>query len=231
MLIRLENVWKTYCMSDIKVNALKNVSLEIEKGDYIAILGPSGSGKSTLMNIIGCLDTPTQGSYYLDGIDLSKADANYLADIRNQKVGFVFQNFNLLSRYNVFNNIELPLIYSGLKVKERRKMVTEVIELVGLGDRVKHRPNELSGGQRQRVAIARALVNKPQLLIADEPTGNLDSVTGREILTVFDNLSAAGITICMVTHEESVALHTNKRIIIKDGQISERKENHKDYSA
>ena len=220
MLIRLENIWKTYRMSEIEVNALKDVSIDIEKGDYIAILGPSGSGKSTLMNIIGCLDTPTKGNYYLDNVDVSKADANYLADIRNEKIGFVFQNFNLLSRYSVFNNIELPLVYSGLSAKQRKKMVQEVIELVGLADRAKHRPNELSGGQRQRVAIARALVNKPQLLIADEPTGNLDSVTGSEILNVFDNLSAAGNTLCMVTHDETVANHSNKRIIIRDGQVS-----------
>ncbi len=223
MLIRLENIWKTYCMSDIKVHALKDVSLTIDKGEYIAILGPSGSGKSTLMNIIGCLDTPTTGKFFLDDIDVSKTDANFLADVRNQKIGFVFQNFNLLSRYNVFNNIELPLVYSGLSAYERRRLVYEVIELVGLESRIKHKPNELSGGQRQRVAIARALVNKPQILIADEPTGNLDSVTGQEILSVFDNLSEAGNTLCMVTHDENVAKHSNRRIVIKDGQVQPEK--------
>lgn len=219
MLIRLENVWKTYCMSDIKVHALRDVSLCIDKGEYIAILGPSGSGKSTLMNIIGCLDTPTSGKYYLDDVDVSTTDANFLADIRNQKIGFVFQNFNLLSRYNVFSNVELPLVYSGLSANERKRLVNEVIELVGLESRVKHRPNELSGGQRQRVAIARALVNQPQLLIADEPTGNLDSMTGQDILAVFDRLSEAGNTLCMVTHDENVAQHAARRIIIKDGRV------------
>lgn len=221
MLIRLEEIWKTYCMSDIRVDALKDVNLNVEKGDYIAILGPSGSGKSTLMNIIGCLDTPTKGRYFLDELDVSKTDANFLADVRNQKIGFVFQNFNLLSRYNVFHNVELPLIYSGLSAKERKRLVNEVIRLVGLEDRTKHRPNELSGGQRQRVAIARALVNKPQLLIADEPTGNLDSVTGEEILRVFDSLSKAGNTICIVTHDENVAKHARRRIVIKDGEVTE----------
>ena len=219
MLIKLDGIWKTYCMGSISVDALKKVDLEIDSGDYVAILGPSGSGKSTLMNIIGCLDTPSKGSYYLNGIDISKAGANYLADIRNNQIGFIFQSFNLLARYNVFSNIELPLIYSGLSLKERRKRVNDAIELVGLTERVKHKPNELSGGQKQRVAIARALVNKPSLIIADEPTGNLDSVTGLEIMKVFNELSAAGNTLCLVTHDNNVATYAKRRIVMKDGGI------------
>jgi putative ABC transport system ATP-binding protein len=219
MLIKLNDVWKTYRMGEIRVDALKNVCLEVDKGEYIAILGPSGSGKSTLMNIIGCLDTPSQGQYFLDDIDVSKANTDYLADIRNNQIGFIFQSFNLLARYNVFNNVELPLIYSGLSLKERRRRVNDAIEMVGLSSRIKHRPSELSGGQKQRVAIARALVNKPSLIIADEPTGNLDSVTGQEIMKVFDDLSQAGNTLCLVTHDNNVADHAQRRIELKDGGI------------
>ncbi len=219
MLIHLEDVWKIYNVGSETVNALAEVNLDVDRGEYIAILGPSGSGKSTLMNLIGCLDTPSKGKVFLDGIDVSKADSDFLADVRNNKIGFVFQSFNLLSRYNVFHNIELPLIYSGKSVAERKRLVNEAIEMVGLTERMKHRPNELSGGQRQRVAIARALVNKPSIIIADEPTGNLDSVTGEEILKVFNALSAAGNTICIVTHDENIAQIAKRRIEIKDGRI------------
>jgi putative ABC transport system ATP-binding protein len=219
MLIKLENIWKTYSIGETKVDALRDVTLDIKEGEYVAILGPSGSGKSTLMNIIGCLDTPTSGNYYFDCKDISKASPDFLANLRNTKLGFVFQNFNLLSRYNIYHNVELPLVYSGLTAKERKMYVESSIEMVGLSERIKHRPSELSGGQRQRVAIARALVNRPSLIIADEPTGNLDSVTGKEILSVFERLVSEGNTLIVVTHDSYVAEHANRQIVIKDGGI------------
>lgn len=219
MLIHLENISKTYQVGDSKVFALKQIDLKIQKGEYIAILGPSGSGKSTLMNIIGCLDNPSSGKYHLDGMDLSRSKSDELAAIRNHKIGFIFQSFNLLSRYNIFHNVELPLIYSGLSAKEREKHVRDAVELVGLTSRIHHRPNELSGGQRQRVAIARALVNRPSMIIADEPTGNLDSVTGGEIMKVFDQLVSEGNTVLLVTHDANVAKHSRRRVTIKDGAI------------
>lgn len=219
MLIRLESIWKTYDVGDAEVHALRDLSLDIERGEYVAIVGASGSGKSTLMNIVGCLDTPTRGTYLLDNVDVSQATPDFLAAVRNKQIGFVFQSFNLLSRYSVFHNVELPLIYSGLGVKQRERLVHEAIEMVGLRHRTNHKPNELSGGQRQRVAIARALVNKPSLIIADEPTGNLDSATGKEIMSIFDQLVDEGNTLILVTHDMNVAKRTKRQVVISDGAI------------
>jgi putative ABC transport system ATP-binding protein len=218
-IIQLDKLSKTYEMGATQVKALEEVSLTINKGDYIAIMGPSGSGKSTLMNLIGCLDTPTQGSYVLNGREVAALDDNALAEIRNKEIGFIFQTFNLLSRTNALQNVELPLIYAGLPRQERKKRAEEALVSVGLGDRMHHKPNELSGGQRQRVAVARALVNKPSILLADEPTGNLDSKTGEEIMELFNVLNRAGNTIIVVTHEEDIASRAHRIVRLKDGRI------------
>ena len=207
-------------MGSETVHALRDVSVNIDRGEYVAIMGPSGSGKSTLMNLLGCLDTPTSGRYELNGTDVSEMDDNDLADVRNREIGFVFQTFNLLPRSNALHNVELPLIYSGMDSDTRRDRALEALNNVGLSDRVHHKPNELSGGQRQRVAIARALVNSPSILLADEPTGNLDSKTGVEIMALFEDLADKGNTIIVVTHEEDVARHARRILRIRDGNIA-----------
>jgi putative ABC transport system ATP-binding protein len=219
-LIRLQNIWRSYQMAAETVHALRGVSLSIERGEYVAIMGPSGSGKSTMMNLLGCLDTPTSGTYELNGTDVSGMDDNELAEIRNREIGFVFQTFNLLARATALRNVELPMVYAGVTPDERREKAMDALTAVGLADRVDHRPNELSGGQRQRVAVARALVNTPSILLADEPTGNLDSKTGVEILGLFDQLASKGNTIIVVTHEEKVALHSRRIVRILDGNIA-----------
>lgn len=220
-IIEIKNVTKIYKIDSLKVNALNGIDLEIDNGEFLSIMGPSGSGKSTLMNILGCLDTPTSGSYLLEDEDVSKLNDNQLAEIRNKKVGFVFQTFNLLSRTNITGNVELPLIYSkGKKSRSRKDLISEVINSVGLAEWVRHRPNELSGGQRQRVAIARALVNDPAIILADEPTGNLDSRTGEEIMAIFQSLNRQGKTILFVTHEIDLAKHAGRIIYLKDGAIT-----------
>jgi putative ABC transport system ATP-binding protein len=219
-LIRIDQLARRYEMGSEVVHALRGVSLSIERGEYVSIMGPSGSGKSTLMNLIGCLDTPSSGSYELNGHDVSDLDDNELADIRNREIGFVFQTFNLLPRSTALHNVELPLIYAGVKFERRREAADAALKQVSLADRKLHKPNELSGGQRQRVAIARALVTNPSIILADEPTGNLDSKTGEEILQLFDDLSRKGNTIIVVTHEEEVAMRSRRIIRIRDGMIA-----------
>jgi putative ABC transport system ATP-binding protein len=225
-LIDIKNITKLYEMGEEKLYALRGVNLAIEKNEYVAIMGPSGSGKSTLMNIIGCLDTPTSGDYILNGKDVHEMDDDELAEIRNREIGFVFQTFNLLPRSNALHNVELPLIYSGLSRAERLRRAEEALLNVGLSDRMTHKPNELSGGQRQRVAVARALINNPSIILADEPTGNLDTKTGEEIMTLIKDLNKKGNTIIIVTHEEDIAKHANRIVKIRDGMIeSDKKSN------
>jgi putative ABC transport system ATP-binding protein len=218
-LIETRDLWKTYQMGDEEIHALRGVSIAIERGEYVAIMGPSGSGKSTLMNLIGCLDTPTKGTYLLNSKEVSQMNDNELARIRNEEIGFVFQTFNLLPRATALHNVELPLIYAGVPKKDRIDRAKAALEKVELTPRMHHRPNELSGGQRQRVAIARALVNNPSILLADEPTGNLDSKTGVEIMALFDRLHQTGNTIILVTHEADIAAHAHRIIAIRDGGI------------
>jgi putative ABC transport system ATP-binding protein len=219
MLIAIRDLHRVYQVGTEEVHALNGVDLDIAANEYVAIMGPSGSGKSTLMNLLGCLDTPTKGSYKLDDIEIGKMTDDELARIRNQKIGFVFQTFNLLARADALHNVELPLVYAGVKHEERRRRAREALELVGLGDRIKHKPNELSGGQRQRVAIARALVNKPSIILADEPTGNLDSATGEDIMAAFERIWMQGNTVILVTHEPDIALHANRVVRMRDGKI------------
>ena len=220
MLIHIRNLWKTYDMGQaVQVQALRGVDVDIERGEYIAIMGPSGSGKSTLMNLIGCLDTPSEGSYELNGRMVSQLTDDELAFIRNKEIGFVFQTFNLLARATALHNVELPLIYNGTPAGERKKKAQQALAAVDLTDRAHHKPNELSGGQRQRVAIARALVNSPSIILADEPTGNLDSATGAEIMQLFDRLHKQGNTIILVTHEHDIAAYAERSVHLRDGKI------------
>src|SRR3954467_7281805 len=218
-LIETRDIWKTYVMGSEEIHALRGISLSIERGEYVAIMGPSGSGKSTLMNLIGCLDTPSKGSYLLNGKQVSQMNDNELARIRNEEIGFVFQTFNLLPRASALQNVELPLVYAGVPSKDRELRARGALEKVELGSRMSHKPNELSGGQRQRVAIARALVNNPSILLADEPTGNLDSKTGVEIMGLFERLHQAGNTIVLATHEADVAAYAYRTIHVRDGQV------------
>ncbi len=224
-MISIRNLTKNYHIGTIVVRALNSISVDIRKNEYVAIMGPSGSGKSTLMNIIGCLDTPSGGQYILNNTDVSKLEDNQLAEIRNKEIGFVFQTFNLLPRYTAFENIMLPLVYAGKSKAERIERASHVIESVGLSDRASHRPNELSGGQRQRVAVARALLNHPSIILADEPTGNLDSKTAVDIMDLFDEIHRKGNTIILVTHEEDIARHAHRIIRLRDGEIESDAEN------
>ena len=223
MLIEIKGLHKIYQLGDVQVPALRGVDLAIDTNEYVSIMGPSGSGKSTLMNILGCLDVPSEGTYNLNNTDVSQMSDDELAAIRNKEIGFVFQTFNLLPRADALHNVELPLIYSGISRTQRRDMAMQALEKVGLGDRMHHKPNELSGGQRQRVAIARALVNNPSIILADEPTGNLDSSTGEEIMQIFEGLYKGGNTIILITHEEYIAEHSNRIIRILDGLIQSDK--------
>jgi putative ABC transport system ATP-binding protein len=220
ILIRTEDLWKSYEMGSAEVHALQGVTFDIRRNEYVAIMGPSGSGKSTLMNLIGCLDTPSKGRYWLNGKLVSEMDDDELAHIRNKEIGFVFQTFNLLARATALHNVELPLIYSGMASRDRAERAKKSLALVELSDRMHHKPNELSGGQRQRVAIARALVNFPSIILADEPTGNLDSATGEEIMKLFDRLHGEGNTIILVTHERDIAAYAHRTISIRDGKIA-----------
>src|SRR5499427_8904854 len=225
MLIDIRDITKVYQMGEQTVQALAGVSLGVERGEYVAIMGPSGSGKSTLMNLIGCLDTPTSGSYVLNGREVARMTDDELAAIRNQEIGFVFQTFNLLPRTTALQQVELPLVYSGVSRKERKDRALKALEAVGLTERMSHQPSELSGGQRQRVAVARALINNPSILLADEPTGNLDSQTGAEIMSLFDELNGRGNTIVLVTHEEDIAAHARRIVRLKDGKVRDDQPN------
>lgn len=219
MLIDIRKLNKTYIMGSEKVEALKDVTLHIDKNEYVALMGPSGSGKSTLMNLLGCLDTPTSGEYWLNGTEVSTMNDGELAEVRNRQIGFVFQTFNLLPRLSALENVALPLVYAGVSREDRLNKARKVLESVGLGDRVTHKPNELSGGQRQRVAVARALVNDPAIILADEPTGNLDSKTSYEIMSLFEQIHKAGNTIILVTHENDIAMHAHRIVRMRDGLI------------
>jgi putative ABC transport system ATP-binding protein len=223
--IDIHQLTKTYVMGQTQVRALRGIDLQIETNEYVALMGPSGSGKSTLMNLLGCLDTPTSGSYRLDGRDVSTMDDSELAAIRNEKIGFVFQTFNLLPRQTTLENVALPLVYAGLGRRPRQERAAEVLESVGLGDRLDHRPNELSGGQRQRVAIARALVNRPAIILADEPTGNLDTKTSIEIMEIFEDIQSRGNTVILVTHEPDIALHAHRIVRLRDGETESDERN------
>lgn len=227
-IISLKKIVKNYYVGTVVVKALRSVSIDIDKNEYVAIMGPSGSGKSTLMNLVGCLDTPTGGQYILNGTDVSKMDDNELAEIRNREIGFVFQTFNLLPRYSALENVMLPMVYSGIAKPDRIVRAKEVLESVGLTSRMKHKPNELSGGQRQRVAMARALVNHPAIILADEPTGNLDSKTSKDIMEVIGNIHKSGNTIILVTHEEGIALRANRIVRLFDGQVDSDNLNNKE---
>jgi putative ABC transport system ATP-binding protein len=220
-LIETRDLWKTYVMGAEQIHALSGVSVSIERGEYVAIMGPSGSGKSTLMNLIGCLDTPSKGTYLLNGKQVNQMNDDELARIRNEEIGFVFQTFNLLPRATALHNVELPLVYAGIPAKQRLQLARQALQRVELGDRMSHWPNQLSGGQRQRVAVARALVNNPSILLADEPTGNLDSKTGVEIMALFERLHEAGNTIVLVTHEADIAAHARRVLHIRDGRIED----------
>ncbi len=218
-MIEVKSLTKVYQNGTLFVEALSGINMHIGQGEFTAIMGPSGSGKSTMMNILGCLDRATEGTYHLEGVDVSKMDDNALAGIRNSKIGFVFQTFNLLPRISALRNVELPMLYASVSPKERTRRATEALAKVGLEDRMHHKPNELSGGQRQRVAIARALVNTPAVILADEPTGNLDSISGEEIMVIFQRLNREGVTVIIVTHEPEIAAHTHRRIVFRDGRI------------
>ena len=219
IVIRTYDLWKTYVMGDQTINAVSGIDLEIKRGEYVAIMGPSGSGKSTLMNLIGCLDTPSKGDYYINGRLVSSMNDDELARIRNKEIGFVFQTFNLLPRASSLHNVELPLIYAGIQAEARTEMARKALQQVDLERRMYHKPNELSGGQRQRVAIARALVNNPSILLADEPTGNLDTATGNEIMALFERLYQQGNTIIVVTHEHDIAMHAHRAVFVRDGKV------------
>jgi putative ABC transport system ATP-binding protein len=225
--IEIKNIAKKYVIGEVIVQALRSVSINIDRNEYVAIMGPSGSGKSTLMNLVGCLDTPSSGSYVLNGIDVSKMEDDYLAEIRNKEIGFIFQTFNLLPRYTALENVTLPLIYAGVSKAEREKVAIKTLTQVGLADRMLHKPNELSGGQRQRVAIARALVNNPSIILADEPTGNLDSKTSIDIMNLLDEIHRKGNTVIVVTHEEDIAKHAARIIRLFDGEVSQDYQNEK----
>jgi len=228
-MIRMKSIWRVYDTGKVKVEALRNIDLFIQPNEFISIMGPSGSGKSTLMNIIGCLDVPTGGNYALEGKEVSKLHPNQLAEIRNRKMGFVFQNFNLLNYASVYENVELPLIFAGLSFRKRRKRVEEMLDRVGLVERRNHLPSELSGGEMQRIAIARALVNNPSIILADEPTGNLDSVTGKEIINIFEELWRQGNTVVMITHDPEISRRTKRIIKLKDGMIENDEKNHHNH--